>query len=168
MSAPIPRITRRETTGDRQDWVTLCETEDPELWFPAPSDQATSDRAVAICKQCPVVQACAQFALDNKEMLGVWGGLTEEQRRRILHPQPPKPSRTPKSRRTQVPAERTSDVRGVSWNATKKRWVVLIRHEGITHWVGSFTGQREAETASVAKCEEFGTTARRREFRRAA
>ena len=39
------------------------------------------DKALALCRTCPVVMDCQQYALDNNEEYGVWGGMTPEQRR---------------------------------------------------------------------------------------
>jgi WhiB family transcriptional regulator, redox-sensing transcriptional regulator len=41
-------------------------------------------RAVAICRSCPVQFDCLNFALDNRETDGVWGGTTPNERRRML------------------------------------------------------------------------------------
>jgi len=40
-------------------------------------------QAIRICEQCPVRQVCRRYALENGEKFGVWGGLTETERRRI-------------------------------------------------------------------------------------
>lgn len=40
--------------------------------------------AKAICAQCAVVEPCLQFALENNEKFGVFGGMTAEERRRLL------------------------------------------------------------------------------------
>ncbi|MFH9826750.1 WhiB family transcriptional regulator [Streptomyces bobili] len=56
-----------------------CRTTDPELWF----SRSSSERAlaVALCQECPIRRACAQYALDNPEVRGVWGGTTAADRR---------------------------------------------------------------------------------------
>jgi hypothetical protein len=56
-----------------------CRTTDPELWF----SKSSSERALAqaLCRECPVRTACAQYALDNPELKGVWGGTTAADRR---------------------------------------------------------------------------------------
>lgn len=56
-----------------------CRTTDPELWF----SRSSSDRAlaVALCTECPIRTACAQYALDNPDIRGVWGGTTLADRR---------------------------------------------------------------------------------------
>src|SRR5436305_10164243 len=42
-----------------------------------------ADRAKAICKRCPVLEQCRRHALSAREPYGVWGGLTEEERREL-------------------------------------------------------------------------------------
>ncbi|NUP17372.1 MAG: WhiB family transcriptional regulator, partial [Streptomyces sp.] len=56
-----------------------CRTTDPELWFSRTSADRT--RAVALCRECPIQTACAQYALDNRDVRGVWGGTTLAERR---------------------------------------------------------------------------------------
>ncbi|MFD4572068.1 WhiB family transcriptional regulator [Streptomyces sp. NPDC058417] len=58
-----------------------CRTTDPELWF----SRSSSERAlaVALCEDCPIRQACAQYAIDNRGVSGVWGGTTLADRSRF-------------------------------------------------------------------------------------
>ena len=69
-------------------WIerARCIGEDPELFFPvgssAPAIEQTA-RAKAVCRQCPVIEACLAWALDTCQDAGVWGGLDEEERRVI-------------------------------------------------------------------------------------
>lgn len=63
-----------------------CLGEDTELFFPAGStgralDQA--EQAKAICRRCDVSAACLEWALRTGQVDGIWGGLTEEQRRTL-------------------------------------------------------------------------------------
>jgi len=51
-------------------------------WFGDFPEQ--TDRAVAVCCACPVREPCLEFALDTQEALGVWGGTTPKERRRLL------------------------------------------------------------------------------------
>lgn len=60
-----------------------CDGEDPDLWFGYDSDHETVSVAVAICGECPVRQACAEWALRTGEAYGVWGGLTPTERFRL-------------------------------------------------------------------------------------
>lgn len=68
------------------DWrdTASCRTEDPALFFPngdsGPSLLAI-EQAKAICRACPVVEACAQWAADTRQEYGIFGGLTEQERR---------------------------------------------------------------------------------------
>jgi WhiB family redox-sensing transcriptional regulator len=68
-------------------WVAkaLCTNTDPDELFVRGSAQR---RAAVICRHCPVVQECAADALDNQVEYGVWGGMTERQRRALLKQHP--------------------------------------------------------------------------------
>ncbi len=59
-----------------------CQSVDPEVFFPdRPSDRALA--AKAICRGCPVRTQCLEFALSARLDHGVWGGLTEVERRSL-------------------------------------------------------------------------------------
>lgn len=63
-----------------------CGDEDPELFFPigdGPVAQAQIERAKAVCARCPVVRECLAWALETGQDAGVWGGLTEQERRQL-------------------------------------------------------------------------------------
>lgn len=66
------------------DWVSdaLCRQVDTgDLFYP---EVGMSTRgAKRVCLDCPVRAQCLQYALDNNELHGVWGGLTERERRRV-------------------------------------------------------------------------------------
>lgn len=65
-----------------------CREEDPELFFPVGSGgPATSQiaQAKAVCHRCPVASDCLAWALATGQDAGVWGGLSEEERRAIKH-----------------------------------------------------------------------------------
>ena len=58
-----------------------CLGVDPDLFFP---ERGASTRAAkAVCKGCQVREDCLEFALTNGEKFGIWGGLSERERRRI-------------------------------------------------------------------------------------
>ncbi|MCL4442947.1 MAG: WhiB family transcriptional regulator [Actinobacteria bacterium] len=40
--------------------------------------------AKSVCEQCPVREACLEYALANRERYGIWGGASERERRRII------------------------------------------------------------------------------------
>lgn len=68
------------------DWreLALCRQTDIDLWFPEkPGPSAASRMAKQICGQCDVADRCLQFALDNNERYGIWGGKTENQRAQL-------------------------------------------------------------------------------------
>lgn len=52
-----------------------------EIFFPSRGD--TPVPAKVLCGVCPVREECLEFALDNREKFGVWGGMSERQRRKI-------------------------------------------------------------------------------------
>jgi WhiB family transcriptional regulator, redox-sensing transcriptional regulator len=52
---------------------------DPDLFFPGRGDDVEAPKAV--CRGCPVMSECLEFALDNKIADGVWGATTEKERR---------------------------------------------------------------------------------------
>jgi WhiB family redox-sensing transcriptional regulator len=59
----------------------LCAQTDPEAFFPEKGGSARA--AKAVCMQCPVRAECLAFALEHDERYGVWGGLSERERRRL-------------------------------------------------------------------------------------
>jgi WhiB family redox-sensing transcriptional regulator len=59
-----------------------CRLHPPATFFP--SDGVGVDRARKICKECPVVGQCLEYALDSRIDHGVWGACSERERRRIL------------------------------------------------------------------------------------
>jgi len=69
------------------DWTTAaaCRTSDPDALF---VQGAAQNRAKAICLACPVRTECLADALDNRIEFGVWGGMTERERRALLRRRP--------------------------------------------------------------------------------
>lgn len=59
-----------------------CKGLDPDVFYPDTDDLALE--AKAVCGDCAVRQPCLEFALNQREHEGVWGGATEKERRRIL------------------------------------------------------------------------------------
>ncbi|MDN5791377.1 MAG: WhiB family transcriptional regulator [Micrococcales bacterium] len=60
---------------------SLCAQTDPEAFFPEKGG-STRD-AKKVCVECPVRQECLEYALANDERFGIWGGLSERERRRL-------------------------------------------------------------------------------------
>ncbi len=42
--------------------------------------QARERRAKAVCRQCPVLESCLEFAMETNQKYGIWGGLTDKER----------------------------------------------------------------------------------------
>jgi WhiB family redox-sensing transcriptional regulator len=59
-----------------------CRGLDAALFYPDNDDDA--DIAKQVCQGCGVRQVCLDYALTSREKVGVWGGATERERRRML------------------------------------------------------------------------------------
>lgn len=68
-----------------EPWMldAVCASADPDLWYP--EHGASAEPAKKICDGCPCVTECLTYALLHNE-LGIWGGVTERQRRRMRRP----------------------------------------------------------------------------------
>jgi WhiB family redox-sensing transcriptional regulator len=76
---------RGASQGRRRDWweAAACLEADPELFFPVAAHGPARDeiaRAKEVCATCRVRRQCLQFALATRQMHGVWGGTTEDER----------------------------------------------------------------------------------------
>ncbi|MHC3470038.1 WhiB family transcriptional regulator [Streptomyces sp. 7R007] len=63
-----------------------CRNEDPDLFFPIGTSGPAllqTEQAKAVCGRCPVREECLGWALDHGEILGVWGGTSEMERRAL-------------------------------------------------------------------------------------
>ncbi|MER7848337.1 WhiB family transcriptional regulator [Kitasatospora sp. NPDC096077] len=74
------------TTAAETDWRTraVCAEEDPELFFPIGNTGPALlqiEEARSVCRRCPVLEDCLTWALTNGEDAGVWGGMSEGERR---------------------------------------------------------------------------------------
>ena len=69
--------------ADAQSWQeqALCAETDPEAFFPEKG--GSTREAKKICTGCEVKAQCLEFALANDERFGIWGGLSERERRRL-------------------------------------------------------------------------------------
>ncbi|QQM66987.1 WhiB family transcriptional regulator [Actinomyces weissii] len=59
----------------------LCAQTDPESFFPEKG--GSTREAKQVCHSCPVSQECLEYALANDERFGIWGGLSERERRKL-------------------------------------------------------------------------------------
>jgi WhiB family transcriptional regulator, redox-sensing transcriptional regulator len=72
-----------QTTGNWWD-LAACRSADPELFFPISATGtglADIARAKAVCASCRVRQPCLDYAIGSRQVHGVWGGTSEEERR---------------------------------------------------------------------------------------
>lgn len=63
-----------------------CRDSNPDLFFPNGTTGAALEgirAAKALCSICPVRERCLKFALETNQEAGVWGGTTEEERRKL-------------------------------------------------------------------------------------
>ena len=70
------------------DWQDLaaCAEHDPDLFFPAGETGSAArqiESAKSICAGCDVAEECLDYAIETNQIAGIWGGLTEEERRPI-------------------------------------------------------------------------------------
>lgn len=87
-------IATRKTTWQAQrpesetNWRVrgLCAQTDPELFFPIGASNAAKWQEIEakrICMMCPVRATCLEWALETRQESGVWGGLSEDERRSL-------------------------------------------------------------------------------------
>jgi WhiB family transcriptional regulator, redox-sensing transcriptional regulator len=68
-------------TDDQWQERALCAQTDPEAFFPEKG--GSTREAKRICQGCEVRDACLDYALAHDERFGIWGGLSERERRRL-------------------------------------------------------------------------------------
>jgi WhiB family redox-sensing transcriptional regulator len=78
----------RSIEWDSDDWrkAAACRDTDPDLFFPIGTTGLAIDQinaAKAVCAACESVEPCLEFALATNQESGVWGGTSEEERRKI-------------------------------------------------------------------------------------
>lgn len=82
------------------DWrnAARCREVDPELFFPVGNNDPArmqAEQAKQVCRRCPVIEQCAQWAIENRMEHGVWGGLDETALGNIRRHRKPATRRTP-------------------------------------------------------------------------
>ncbi|WP_199584442.1 WhiB family transcriptional regulator [Blastococcus sp. TF02A-30] len=70
-----------DESGEAWRQAALCAETDPEAFFPEKG--GSTREAKRVCTGCPVQAQCLEFALANDERFGIWGGLSERERRRL-------------------------------------------------------------------------------------
>ncbi len=98
-----------------EDWraIGACLDEDPELFFPLSSRGPGGEQialAKEVCARCLVREACLRFALESGQEFGVWGGLSEEERR-ALRARPVLPAASPVHHHRPAAGRRRAKVR---------------------------------------------------------
>src|SRR5205807_2562498 len=70
----------------RMDWIDrgLCRTQAERMF----AEGAAQTEAKTVCVGCPLRLDCLAYALDNREEYGVWGAMTERERRALLRGRP--------------------------------------------------------------------------------
>ena len=80
--------TSHATTLGTPDWTSaLCAQTDPALFFPEGHGKKVTnaiEQAKRTCGRCPIREACLEWALDTGQNTGVWGGLSEDERRHLV------------------------------------------------------------------------------------
>jgi WhiB family redox-sensing transcriptional regulator len=79
----VPGVRKPETDENPLAWQTdsLCAQTDPEAFFPEKG--GSTREAKKICGSCEVRTSCLEYALENDERFGIWGGLSERERRKL-------------------------------------------------------------------------------------
>jgi WhiB family redox-sensing transcriptional regulator len=77
------RLKVADLIGDAPEWHerALCAQTDPEAFFPEKG--GSTREAKRICARCEVKAECLEFALAQDERFGIWGGLSERERRKL-------------------------------------------------------------------------------------
>ncbi|HEX4834555.1 MAG TPA: WhiB family transcriptional regulator [Trebonia sp.] len=80
---PLAHVVIRPEDGEDPGWQdrALCAQTDPEAFFPEKG--GSTREAKRVCRSCEVRAECLEFALENDERFGIWGGLSERERRKI-------------------------------------------------------------------------------------
>lgn len=79
----VPGVRRAEDDEAQLSWQVdaLCAQTDPEAFFPEKG--GSTREAKRICDSCEVRSSCLDYALENDERFGIWGGLSERERRKL-------------------------------------------------------------------------------------
>ena len=77
----IARLPFTETEDLGWHERALCAQTDPEAFFPEKG--GSTREAKRVCSSCEVKVECLEYALENDERFGIWGGLSEDERRDV-------------------------------------------------------------------------------------
>src|SRR6516164_2450924 len=78
----------RTVDWDTDDWrrSAACRNTEPDLFFPVGTTGPAIDQIEAakrVCRSCEAITPCLEFALATNQESGVWGGTSEEERRKL-------------------------------------------------------------------------------------
>lgn len=78
----------RSVEWDSDDWrrQAACKDTDPDLFFPVGATGGALEQiseAKLVCQACEAQEPCLEFALATNQESGVWGGTSEEERRKL-------------------------------------------------------------------------------------
>ena len=79
----VPGVRRPTAEDDALAWQVdaLCAQTDPEAFFPEKG--GSTREAKKVCVGCDVRSECLEYALAHDERFGIWGGLSERERRKL-------------------------------------------------------------------------------------
>jgi WhiB family redox-sensing transcriptional regulator len=88
VEAAVALTWSRSIEWDLMDWRTdaACRDTDPDLFFPVGTTGPAIEQIEAakmVCQQCDAQAACLEFALATNQESGIWGGTSEEERRKL-------------------------------------------------------------------------------------
>ncbi len=91
MSTESTSLARLFLVEPENDWrnQAACRNMDPDVFFSPDAFETKQERddreaaAKAVCATCPVRERCLEYALEAGERYGIWGGLTELERRAL-------------------------------------------------------------------------------------
>jgi WhiB family redox-sensing transcriptional regulator len=80
---PLAQVVVSPDEGKEPDWrdAALCAQTDPESFFPEKGGSVREPKRV--CRACGVRAECLEYALETGQQFGIWGGLSERERRRL-------------------------------------------------------------------------------------
>ena len=116
--------------------------------------------ALRICGQCPVREACLDYALKNQIQHGVWGGLGLAARQEVAAGRRARPTGYEDAavRAGRPPGAKNkprSWVKGVSWSKRDQRWEVKLMTNGVMEYLGHYADRIAAENAARSHRQEM-------------
>ena len=151
------------------DWRhrAICRDEDPELFFPVGTSGPALlqiAEAKSVCRRCPVVSECLTWALESGQDAGVWGGMSEDERRALKRRNARTRAHTAcrngknKKQHPDTPPPRARRPDTTRLRARGRRGRSVVPGRGATGALAEVTGGRRADATS-ARCQRSRTRA---------